>query len=470
MNPSSYRTGHVGGGSRYRYPDAGDDLDADRMVLRMDAAPQEPSPRGWIARWLDPNPRTALLAIGWMLFVLWCAWWAVSFYRHELQGGRHLWFQPPLFGGDFYYHIDRAARVWWNGGDPYGDPDYTHMYFYPPLVPRLFSWVNWLDARYALMVWWAALVAMLAAAAWAAVGVRRRLGLTPIPPIVAVVLILFSTPVLFALERGQCDPLSLLFILVALPLLKSRSKWAQCAAGVTLCLGPWIKVYPALLAVGLLGLRRWRAFAAFAAAGIAVAVLDFHAIQRFLVNQRFLFHYVDDICRLSASAAPWNHPLPNVLAGPLIGGKLGGLAMPLGKAAAAAFILALLAWVAYHVYHCPKRDVLAYPFFLWIVALATFASPVSNDYNLCFLPLAALAIWDRRDPLLVHVALVLMCLWWQPIAMSINGNLVLLLKVLGVMALGVGLVERAREQSPGRMAAGERHVAWRRAPTETVEG
>ena len=230
-----------------------------------------------------------------------------------------------------------------------------------------------------------------------------------------------------------------------------------------MCLGPWIKVYPALLAVGLLGLRRWRAFAAFAAAGIAVAVLDFHAIQRFLVNQRFLFHYVDDICRLSASAAPWNHPLPNVLAGPLIGGKLGGLAMPLGKAAAAAFILALLAWVAYHVYHCPKRDVLAYPFFLWIVALATFASPVSNDYNLCFLPLAALAIWDRRDPLLVHVALVLMCLWWQPIAMSINGNLVLLLKVLGVMALGVGLVERAREQSPGRMAAGERHVAWRRA-------
>jgi hypothetical protein len=84
--------------------------------------------------------------------------------------------------------------------------------------------------------------------------------------------------------------------------------------------------------------------------------------------------------------------------------------------------------------------------------------------------LAALAIWDRRDPLLVHVDLVLMCLWWQPIAMSINGNLVLLLKVLGVMALGVGLVERAREQSPGRMAAGERHVAWRRAPTETVEG
>ena len=200
-------------------------------------------------------------------------------------------------------------------------------------------------------------------------------------------------------KRGQCDPLSLLFILVALPLLKSRSKWAE-GAGVTLCFGPWIKVYTALLAVGLLGFRRWRAFAAFAAAGIAVAVLDFHAIQRFLVNQRFLFHYVDDICRLSANAAPWNHPLPNVLAGPLIGGKLGGLAMPLGKAAAAAFILALLAWVAYHVYHCPKRDVLAYPFFLWIVALATFASPVSNDYNLCFGPwrhwpfgIAAIAGW-----------------------------------------------------------------------------
>ena len=143
MNPSSYRTGHVGGGSRYRYPDAGDDLDADRMVLRMDAAPQEPSPRGWIARWLAPNPRTALLAIGWMLFVLWCAWWAVSLTGTSCKAGGICGFSRPCLAVIFTI-TSTVPRVWWNGGDPYGDPDYTHMYFYPPLVPRLFSWVNWL--------------------------------------------------------------------------------------------------------------------------------------------------------------------------------------------------------------------------------------------------------------------------------------------------------------------------------------
>lgn len=468
MKPSSHCTGRLVGSQNYVvYPDAGDAPDAGRVVLRIDMPPEPESPRGVIARWLDPNPKAFSPRLP-VLLVLWIAWWGVSFYRHELQGGRHLWFQPPLFGGDFYYHIDRAARVWWQGGDPYGDRDYEHMYFYPPMVPRLFAWVNCMDARYSLMIWWAALVAMFVAAAWAAVAARRRLGLTPIRPIVAVVLILFSTPVLFALERGQCDPVSLLLILVALPLLKSRSKWAQYAAGVLLCLGPWIKIYPGLLAVGMLGLRRWRAFAAFAVAGVALAAADFHAIGRFLANQQFLFRYVDQICHLSAGAVPWNHPLPNVLGGLLIGTRLDGLAMPLGKIAAAAFILTLLAWVAYHVYRCPNRDVLGYPFFLWILALATFANPVSNDYNLCFLPLAALAIWDRRDPLLVHVALVLLCLWWQPVAMSINGNLILVLKLLGVMVLGVGLVERAREQSWGRGAAGQRDAVLPRGPAETI--
>jgi hypothetical protein len=84
---------------------------------------------------------------------------------------------------------------------------------------------------------------------------------------------------------------------------------------------------------------------------------------------------------------------------------------------------------------------------LWIVALATFVPQVSNDYNLCFLPLAVLAVWDRRDPLLVHVAVALLLLWWQPLSMSIDPKLLLLCKLLGLGAATVCLVERAREQS-----------------------
>jgi len=441
---------HTDGGTSEFYPDATEALAAGRASGETtDPRPNKRSHHTAIARWLSPNPKTLLLAICWAFLLIWCAWWCMSVHRQVLQGGESLWFQPPLFGGDFYYHIDRASRVWWNGGDPYGDRDYEHMYFYPPIVPRLFGWVNCMSPRAALTVWLTALVAILVTATWAAVAVRRRLGLTNIHPIVAVVLVFFSTPVLFAMERGQCDPLSLLFIVGALPLLKSPSKWAQYAAGALLCLAPWLKVYPGLLAVGLLGLRRWRAFAGFAVAGIALALLDYHAMRGFLTNQRFLAHYMEDMARLSASACPWNHPLATVLAGPLLGTRFQGLAMPLGRAAAAAVLLPLLSWVTYHVYRCPKRDALSYPFFLWTVALATFVPAASNDYNLCFLPLAAVAVWDRRDPMLVHVAMALLFLWWQPIAISIPGNAVLLFKLLGLMALGVCLVERACEQTHG---------------------
>jgi hypothetical protein len=153
-----------------------------------------------------------------------------------------------------------------------------------------------------------------------------------------------------------------------------------------------------------------------------------------------------------------------------MGTKFQGLALPLGRAAAAALLLSLLSWVTYRVYRCPNRDALSYPFFLWIVALGTFMSPVSNDYNLCFLPLAALALWDRRDPLLVHVAMALLLLWWQPIAISIDGNAVLLLKLLGLMALGVCLVERACEQAQGTTRLAKGHALARGPVAARIKG
>ncbi len=402
------------------------------------------------ARWLNPNPQKALLAFCVILLILWGVWWAVSYQRQALQAGKHFWFKPCYVGMacDFYRHVDHPARIWWNGGDPYV---HKEIFFpYPPSEMRLFAWVNLMTPRMAFGIWLIVMAAIITLAAWTASRWRRRLSLAEIPPLAAVTIILFSTPVLYAMERGQYDALSLLVILTALPLLNHQSRWAQFLAGAVLCLAPWIKVYPGLVFVGLLGLRRWRALAGFVVAGLVIAIAFLYTgeMQGFLVNNAVHINQADKLTLwLSGKISPWNHPLSTALAGFWLGTKFNWLGLLPGKIMAGMLVLSLLAWVTYHVYRCSARDALTYPYLLWIVALATFVPPISNDYNLIFLPLAVLAVWDRRDPLLVHVALALLLIWWQPIGMSINGVMLLVFKVLGLCAVAVCLVERAHEQS-----------------------
>ncbi len=93
---------------------------------------------------------------------------------------------------------------------------------------------------------------------------------------------------------------------------------------------------------------------------------------------------------------------------------------------------------------------------LWVVALATFFPPVSNDYNFCVMPLVVLAVWDRRDPLLVHVAMALLLVWWQPLALMIGGRTLLVFKLLGLAAAGVSLAERAAAPAIPPAAASSR--------------
>lgn len=110
-------------------------------------------------------------------------------------------------------------------------------------------------------------------------------------------------------------------------------------------------------------------------------------------------------------------------------------------------MLSPLVWVKYHVYRCPAGDALTYSYLLWVVALATFVPPVSNDYNLFFLPLAVLTVLDRHDPLLAQVALALLSIWWQPISMSIMGMPLLVIKLMSLGAFAVSLLDRAVERS-----------------------
>src|SRR5262249_47470286 len=83
---------------------------------------------------------------------------------------------------------------------------------------------------------------------------------------------LCSTPVLYALERGNCDLLILLPIAGAAWALRRRSLPRDLLAGGCLALAAWIKLYPGLLVLSLPALRRWRALVCCVAAAALIGL------------------------------------------------------------------------------------------------------------------------------------------------------------------------------------------------------
>lgn len=403
-----------------------------------------------ISRWLNFDPKRTITAVCLILLIIWCFWWGISFKKQELLGCKYLLFGAyPAFGIDFYGYIDLPARIWWNNGDPYANKGNGSILFvYPPSEMRLFAWVNFMKPRTALGVWQIIMTVIIAASAWIASKWRNRLYLKKIPPLIAIILILFSTPVLFALERGQYDPLSLLFILAALPLLYHPSKWIQFFGGSVLCIPPWIKIYPGLLFVGLIGLKRWRALAGFVIFGLIIlASLNHDEIIRYLVNNSTVIQIADKLALFfHGKPSPWNHPLTTSISSIWLGTKFNWLGLLPSKIIGIVLLSIPLIWVTYHIYKCPRRKSLTYPYLLWIVSLATFVPQVSNDYNFCFLPLAVISIWNHRDPLLVQILLFLLLLWWQPVNLFIPGMPLLIIKLLGLYAVAYLLIKRAGEQ------------------------
>jgi len=131
----------------------------------------------------------------------------------------------------------------------------------------------------------------------------------------------------------------------------------------------------------------------------------------------------------------------------------GALVKVPGFLVAGVVVAPVLLWVCFHVYRCEKRRLLSYPLLLWVVALASFVPEIANDYSLVFLPLAVVAVYSRREPLVVHAAIALWLLATQPFALPINPFVLLLFKLLGLYAVGAMLVGRARELGAAATAA-----------------
>ncbi len=404
-------------------------------------------PQTQIGRLLNPTPRAVIGVVGCTLLVLWCIWWVNSLRQNRLVSVHRTWIGVPCFGTDFYRNLDRPTRIWMAGGDPYADKQ--QLFCYPPLVTRLFAWTTWMTPRAALAVWVTAMGVIAAAGAWVAWRARCRLRLQRIPLVLALIAILFSSSVMFAMERGNYDLVCIPVLIAGWALMKRRSKYTDILAGIVLAVAPWAKVYPGLLAVGLVGLRRWRVLASFVVAGAAIGLANLDETLRWLENNDLHIAGVYQLAEAFPEGPiwPWQHSLTECWPRIWMHTPLHWLGWIPGSVAAACLLTPLLAWVTYRVYRCPKRSRLAYPYLLWVLALATFVPPVANDYNLFFLPMAAVAVWDRRDPLLVHLAMALLLLWWQPLLLPIGGRILLPIKLCGLAAVAVSLSERACELS-----------------------
>ena len=398
-------------------------------------------------RWAT-RAHTLLAVAGLIVLGFWAAGWKRSYDPNVLGKSPQVWFEPYRFLGLDFLHNYFAARHWLAGGNPYrepfGDPIGREL-CYPPVVLPFFAWCQAFGPRTALGVWIVTLGAVAAGGTYAAWRARAALGLAPVPLTFALAAILASAPVMYAMERGNYDLLLLPLLSAAAWALQARSVGRDALAGGCLALAVCFKVYPALVVAGLIPLRRVRAaafaglgvvaFAGFQAQDLPVAVANLKKLARVHKPERGGF------------ISPTNHSLGGNWRMVWAGTRLHRLAKVPANVAAAALLGPALLAVGYRVYRCPDPRRVVLPFFLWVAGVATFVPTVANDYSLFFVPLAALAVWDRRDPVFVHVALGLLFLWAQPIRFAFATEVILAMKLLAVYGIAVALVNRVREQS-----------------------
>lgn len=420
------------------------------------SAPPAPRFRTTARAWAWLTRTHTLLALAGVIGLAWWgSWWFQNLRKNHVQHSPAAWFGPfPYLGLDFLHNY-HAARHWLAGGNPYrepfGDP-LGRKLCYPPIVLPFFAWCRACSPRTATIVWTVALAGMAGAGAWAACRARRPLGLWPVPLSFGLAAVLASAPVEYAMERGNYDLLVLPLLLTAAWALRERTAPRDAAVGVSLALATCFKVYPGLLIIALVPLRRWRAVAFAGAAGLAFAAYQPHNIKPFVANLKELA-FVHNPLFWGGTIQPVNHSIGLNWQTLWTGTKLKILAKIPGPVATAALLGPALLLVVYRVYRCPDPRRILLPYLLWTAAAATFVPKVANDYNLFFLLLAALAVWDRRDPVPVHIVLGSMFLWAQPIQFVLSPGVALGLKVAALFGVAAALLNRIREQSAVAPAA-----------------
>lgn len=383
--------------------------------------------------------------VGVALLVAWAAWWVHALVSMRLAFAEHTWLTFPVLGSDFWSQSELAARAYLAGKDPYVHNGGTHLVHYPPLAVRMFVWVHPLSTAVAFRVWIVVIAATIVSATVVAHRTRERIGAEPIPFTLALASVLFGFPVLFEMERANCNVLVLTAVLAALPLLRRASPRGDLAAGAVLALTPWIKVFPGLLVAALGALRRPRAAVAFLVVALAIGLATPRETLYTLDVLERAVRFVEDMALEERRYWPWTHSLSLAYTVATRDTALGALP---GTAVALAAVGAAITPVYLRVRASPNRDALAYPLMLWVVGAASFVPVIANDYSLIFVSIAGVCTVGRRDPEWVRWALAAGVVAWQPIAFPAPPLLLLALKIAGTAAVGGSLVARAADARP----------------------
>lgn len=381
----------------------------------------------------------AVLTIAWLALLIWALWWLGSLTDFRLRHAGISWLPALDHLGYDFFHNYLGTRAWLQGANPYLEDfgDERGRFGYPPFVLPLFSWVGLTpDLRVATSLWTLFIAAACSIGVWQIRAFRRVQGWSEFAFPAMLALVLWSAPVVFAMERGNTDVLVLLCTLVAAALLtRAPSLPFELTAGFMLALAVGIKVYPIVVVVALLALRRYRVLGFMALALAVLATWQAEGLQQWMAqagaSQESRVGPVGDFVR-------WIRGEP-VTGAPIDIGRyygvayLGSLHSPgdwwpslwlrLGIAPLAA--LPLLAvhllvlgpvtlWGAWRIFRAPNATRLSLPVLLWGMALATFWMPLSYDYNLLFLPLLVVASWDRREPVWMLALLLSFLPWWLP--------------------------------------------------------
>jgi len=400
--------------------------------------------------------------LGLALLVGWFALWTHSFIGFQFATLR-TWIPVWTYLGLDLMHCVFAVRAMFKGDDPYvvDVGDFRGAFTAPPIVLPLFSWTWFFSAYYATMVWAGVIAATMTWSVELCRRIRAGLGLwVPTMPL-ATALVLWSMPVLFAMERGNLDVWVLITLYLALPLLRRGGWRAETFAGLILSVGAWAKIYPGLLIFALLPFGRWRTSIVLAVAIVLIGIVPIDATRGFFTNAnkieganrvaplRQAMEWLREPTFEPARRLPriewYGHSL--ITNWPVIFGKTPLGSVP-GFLGAAALLGPLLLYVSFEVYRSRRRDVLMLPYLLWVVGIGTFGLPFSYDYNLIFFPLVVMCLWSARDKLWLHLMMLTVLVWWQPFAFGTDPRNFLYSKFLAIIPISILLVLRARELEP----------------------
>jgi hypothetical protein len=252
-------------------------------------------------------------------------------------------------------------------------------------------------------------------------------------------------------------------LVLAAGAMNRRTRRADVAAGACLGLAMWVKIYPGLIILAIPALRRWRVFFAAVGGGVLISLIFLPAtVQFFRTGQqsegyrsKFLasaIHLSRDPLKAESGKLntyppleKYSHSLPIYWQSFWDRLHLTTIAHIPGMIGTALVLGPLLIWVCRRIAAISDPTPLAYPFFLWVALVATFWMPVSYDYNLIYFPILFAAVWTTQDGRFVNALLAPSLIYWQPLAVRLPMEFLLLLKLMALAALAICLVKRTTQ-------------------------